>query len=90
MALSMKTKEHSEALLGISWAFAGLHGFLASSNQSEILSESSRIALNSRAGREETSIRSCLIEISDDEAKFTEFCAGHKLARQGFASCCVG
>lgn len=89
MSLSMRPIEHREALLGSSWAFEGLHEFLANSNQSEILSESSRTALHTMAVREKAGLRSCLVEISDDRSKFMRFCTGYGLARRAFASCCA-
>lgn len=87
MSLSMRPTEHREALLGMSWAFAGLHEFLATSDRIDVLSESTRIALPDMAVREKAGLRTCLLEISDDEVGFVRFSTGYRLARQIFTTC---
>jgi hypothetical protein len=90
MHLSMRPVEQMEGLLGMAWAFAGLHEFLAHPQHVGILSDKSRTALDDIAVRERAGLQVCLDEISKDDSAFAKFCDGFTFARRGIMACVDG
>ena len=79
--LSMRPVQNRAMLLGLAWAFSGLHDAVVGSESIELLSPESKQNLGLIAGRERAGLRVCLDELEGDEAQVAEFCRGFELGR---------
>jgi hypothetical protein len=90
MHLSMRPMEHRHALLGMAWAFVGLHESLATSGpDTALLSVESKRTLGVMAQRERVGLQTCLETIREDAAQLGDFEAGFRLASGFILGCFV-
>ncbi|KAI9791594.1 MAG: hypothetical protein M1816_003680 [Peltula sp. TS41687] len=81
---SMRPMANAGLLLGLAWAFVGLHDAMASST---LLSASSREVLRQMAARERDSLRICLEELQGDELVCKSFWRGYSLGKKEIEEC---
>lgn len=67
-------------LLGMAWAFVGLHDAIATSESTELLSVEKKEVLLEIARKEQAGLQVCLDELKGNEAQYTEFCKGFEMA----------
>lgn len=82
--LSMRPMGNAGLLLGLAWAFVGLHDTMASST---LLSAGSREILGQMARRERDCLNICLEELKDNGLQYADYCRGHNLGRAEIESC---
>ena len=82
---SMRPVANAEFLLGLAWAFVGLHDVIAVSS---LLSANSRGILRELARRERESLNICLAEIGADEQRYSDFRSGFCVAKAEIEACC--
>lgn len=84
--LSMRPMASYGLLLGLAWAFVGLHDLLASS---ALLSPLSKAALTQIVRRERDCLEICLKELKDDKIQSADFHRGYVLGNAEVESCFV-
>lgn len=82
--LSMRPMANYGLLLGLSWAFVGLHDIVASST---LLSAASKAALTQIVRRERDCLKICLKELEDDKIQYADFHRGYALGNLEVESC---
>ena len=82
--LSMRPMENSGLLLGLAWAFIGLHDLMSTS---PLLSPARRAVLSQMVQRERDSLEVCYKELKDNEVLATDFLRGFKLGRSEIGAC---
>jgi hypothetical protein len=78
--LSMRPMENAALLLGLAWAFVGLHDAIAAS-PTMLLSAAHREVLRQMARRERGALQICLEELKEVEVRYADFCRGCNLGR---------
>ena len=84
LRLSMYPTDNVAILLGLAWAFMGLHSIIASS---PILSHASRDVLGQITKREEESLRICLRELERENFRGSDFQGAFNRGRMEIESC---
>ena len=84
LQLSMRPMANLGSLLGLAWAFVGLHDVMTSSM---LLSATSRAALMQIVHRERACLEICFNELKDDKIRCADFYRGYGLGRAEIASC---
>ena len=84
LELSMRPMANSGLLLGLSWAFVGLHEAMTSSM---LLSTTSKAALMQIVRREQDCLEVCFNELKDDKIRSADFYKGLSLGRAEIAGC---
>lgn len=87
LQLSMMPIEHREILLGMMWAFVGLHEMIASPDRTQLLPLEYKTVLRIMAVRERAGLQVCLDEIKGDKVKFQDFCMGYEKGLAKITSC---
>ena len=78
---SMRPLENREMLLGMAWAFVGLHDAIAASESTELLSKEDKSVLKEMGVRERLGLRVCLDELKDHDARYARFCRGFEMGK---------
>lgn len=79
--LSMRPMANAGLLLGLAWAFVGLHEAIARSTSTTLLSATSRETLRQISCRERESLKICLDELKDDSTRHASFRKGHSTGK---------
>lgn len=82
--LSMRPMASYGLLLGLAWAFVGLHDIVASST---LLSATSKAALTQIVRRERACLEICLKELEDEKIQYADFHRGYALGNAEVDSC---
>jgi Iron-containing redox enzyme len=81
---SMRPLENFGLLLGLAWAFVGLHDVMTSSM---LLSSASKAVLMQIVRRERDCLEICFNELKDDKIRCADFHRGYGLGRAEMGSC---
>ena len=84
LQLSMRPMTNFGLLLGLAWAFVGLHDAMTSS---ALLSAASRTTLTQIVRRERESLEICFKELKDDKTLCADFHRGYSLGSAEIGSC---
>ena len=84
LPLSMRPMANFGLLLGLAWAFVGLHDVMTSS---VLLSTANKAALMQIVRRERDCLEICFKELKDDKARCADFHRGYDLGRVEIGSC---
>ncbi|ROV93397.1 hypothetical protein VMCG_08397 [Cytospora schulzeri] len=84
---SMRPVQHKSALMGMSWAFLGLHEYVAAQEDCGLMSKPAREALGEIARREREALGVCKRELATDLEQASEFEAAAELAWTKIAQC---
>ncbi len=82
--LSMRPMAYYGLLLGLAWAFVGLHDVVASST---LLSATSRVVLTQIVRRERDCLEICFKELQDDKMQWADFHRGYGLGKAEVEGC---
>lgn len=86
---SMRPLENREMLLGMAWAFVGLHDAITASSSAELLSEVDKSVLKEMGLRERLGLQFCLDELKADDARYVKFCRGFEMGKGEIEGCFV-
>jgi hypothetical protein len=84
LELSMRPMANFGVLLGLAWAFVGLHDVMTSSR---LLSVASQAVLRQIVRRERECLEICFTELKDDKIRCADFHRGYDLGRAEIGSC---
>lgn len=84
MELSMRPMANSGLLIGLAWAFAGLHDVMTSS---KLLTPTSQLVLSQIVRRERDCLEFCYKELKDDQKWCEDFHRGYEMGRVEIESC---
>jgi Iron-containing redox enzyme len=84
LELSMRPMANFGVLLGLAWAFVGLHDAMTSSR---LLSVASQAVLRQIVRRERECLEICFTELKDDKIRCADFHRGYGLGRAEIGSC---
>ena len=84
---SMRPRACRDGLLGLAWAFAGLHAAVAAADGTALLDGGDKAVLEAMAHREREGLTVCLDELRGDEKRYGEFCAGYESGRREIEAC---
>lgn len=84
---SMKPGLNVDVLLGMAWAFVGLHEAMACSESFHLLSSYTKDALRTIAHRERDGLEPCRQEIEKDSTRYQKFCEGFVAADTEIRNC---
>ena len=87
LELSVKPMTNCGLLIGLAWAFAGLHDAMTSSS---LLSTTSRATLIQISNRERECLKVCFDELKDDKIRREDFYRGYTLGMVEVQSCFGG
>ena len=82
--LSMRPMANFGVLLGLAWAFVGLHDVMTSST---LLSDASQAILRQIVRRERDCLEICFTELKNDKIRCADFHRGYDRGRAEIASC---
>lgn len=84
LQLSMRPMANLGSLLGLAWAFVGLHDVMTTS---VLLSAASRAVLTQIVDRERASLEICFNELKNDKIQCANFYLGYDLGKAEIGSC---